>query len=51
MQENEIIILSKQDQEVFIEAMLNPPEPSTKLKTAAQRYKKYLRNHKQASRS
>lgn len=49
MQENEIMILSKQDQEVFIEAMLNPPEPSTKLKAATQRYKQYLRNHKQAS--
>ncbi|MBH8554855.1 DUF1778 domain-containing protein [Nostocaceae cyanobacterium CENA357] len=42
IQEHEMIILSRQDQEVFVEALLNPPEPSAKLKTAAQRYKQNM---------
>lgn len=42
IQENEIMILSKRDQEVFVEALLNPPEPSAKLKAAAQRYMKRM---------
>lgn len=40
IQENEIMVLSRQDQEVFVEALLNPPLPSEKLQSAAQRYKK-----------
>ncbi|MFM6314139.1 MAG: DUF1778 domain-containing protein, partial [Dolichospermum sp.] len=27
-QENEIMILSRKDQEIFVEALVNPPEPS-----------------------
>ena len=42
IQENEMMILSRQDQEVFVEALLNPPEPSAKLKTAVQRYKQNM---------
>ncbi|MBD2295870.1 DUF1778 domain-containing protein [Anabaena sphaerica FACHB-251] len=42
IQENEIMILSRKDQEVFVEALLNPPEPSEKLRAAAQRYKKNM---------
>jgi uncharacterized protein (DUF1778 family) len=37
IQEKEIMLLSKKDQEVFVEALLNPPEPSEKLRLAAQR--------------
>ena len=42
IQEKEIMLLSKKDQEVFVEALLNPPEPSEKLRLAAQRYKKNM---------
>ena len=42
IQENEIMVLSKKDQEVFVEALLNPPAPSEKLRVAAQRYKKNM---------
>ena len=42
IQENEIMVLSRKDQEVFVEALLNPPEPSNKLRLAAQRYKKNM---------
>jgi uncharacterized protein (DUF1778 family) len=37
-----MMILSRQDQEVFVEALLNLPEPSAKLKAAAQRYKQNM---------
>lgn len=42
IQEHEMMILSVQDREVFIEALLNPPESSSKLKAAAQRYKQNI---------
>ena len=42
IQENEIMVLSRKDQEVFVEALLNPPKPSGKLQLAAQRYKKNM---------
>ncbi|MFM6727175.1 MAG: DUF1778 domain-containing protein [Dolichospermum sp.] len=42
IQENEIMILSRKDQEIFVEALVNPPEPSEKLRLAAQRYKKNI---------
>ena len=42
IQENEIMVLSRKDQEVFVEALLNPPAPSEKLRVAAQRYKKNM---------
>lgn len=40
--EHENIILTKQDQQVFVAALLNPPEPSAKLRDAAQRYKQKM---------
>lgn len=40
--EHEKMILTKQDQEVFVAALLNPPEPSAKLRNAAQRYKQKM---------
>lgn len=40
--EHENMILTKQDQEVFVAALLNPPEPSAKLRNAAQRYKQKM---------
>jgi uncharacterized protein (DUF1778 family) len=36
------MVLSRKDQEVFVEALFNPPEPSEKLRLAAQRYKKNM---------
>jgi uncharacterized protein (DUF1778 family) len=42
IQEHEIMILSAQDREVFANALLNPPEPSAKLRAAAQRYKQQM---------
>lgn len=39
IQEHEIMTLTGHDREIFIEALLNPPEPSEKLRAAAQRYK------------
>jgi uncharacterized protein (DUF1778 family) len=40
--EHEMMILSRQDQEVFVSALLNPPEPSAKLRGADQRYKQKM---------
>lgn len=42
IQEHEMMILSAQDREVFVKALLNPPEPSAKLWAAAQRYKQQM---------
>jgi uncharacterized protein (DUF1778 family) len=42
IQEHEMMILSAQDRQVFANALLNPPEPSTKLQAAAQRYKQQM---------
>lgn len=42
VQEHEIMILSARDRAVFVEALLNPPEPSSKLQTAARRYKQKM---------
>lgn len=39
IQEREMMILSAQDRKVFVEALLNPPSPSAKLRMAAIRYK------------
>lgn len=33
------ILASKQDQEIFFKALMNPPKPNAKLKKAAMRYK------------
>lgn len=42
VREHEIMNLSARDQEVFVQALLNPSEPSNKLRTAAQRYKQKM---------
>jgi uncharacterized protein (DUF1778 family) len=42
IQEHEMMTLSARDREVFVEALLNPPAPSDKLRTAAQRYRKKM---------
>jgi uncharacterized protein (DUF1778 family) len=42
IQEHEIMILSQRDQEIFVEALLNPPNPSMKLRAAAQSYKQKM---------
>jgi uncharacterized protein (DUF1778 family) len=42
IQEHEMMILSVRDREVFVEALLNPPNPGDKLRTAAQRYKQKI---------
>ncbi|HHF7349903.1 TPA: DUF1778 domain-containing protein [Legionella feeleii] len=40
VQEYEQLNLTEEDRHVFIQALLNPPNPSTNLIKAAQRYKK-----------
>ena len=42
IQEHEVMTLSTRAREVFIEALLNPPEPSERLQAAAQRYKQTM---------
>jgi uncharacterized protein (DUF1778 family) len=42
IQEHEMMVLSVRDREVFVEALLNPPEPSDKLRAAASRYKQII---------
>lgn len=42
IQEHEMMTLSVRDQEIFVEALLNPPAPSDKLRAAAQRYKQVM---------
>ncbi|MBZ8181416.1 type II toxin-antitoxin system TacA family antitoxin [Oscillatoria salina] len=41
-EQKELINLSRRDQEFFAEALLNPPVPSEKLRSSAQRYKKRM---------
>lgn len=38
----EVMRLSEQDREIFIEAFLNPPEPNARLRQAADNYRKRL---------
>jgi uncharacterized protein (DUF1778 family) len=42
IQEHEMMTLSVRDREVFVEALLNPPDPSNKLQAAAQRYRQKM---------
>jgi uncharacterized protein (DUF1778 family) len=51
IQEHEMMTLSVRDREVFVEALLNPPEPSDKLRAAAQRYKQNMGASGDATRS
>jgi len=40
LHEHEVLRLTERDREIFIEAFLNPPEPSARLRRAAKRYLK-----------
>lgn len=42
IQEQAVLKLSKQDREVFVNALLNPPEPGEKLRDSAKRYKQRM---------
>ena len=39
IEEQNKILVSKRDQEIFFDAMINPPKPNEKLQKAALRYK------------
>ena len=39
IQEQELITLSRDDQQIFVRALLSPPAPNQKLRRAAQAYK------------
>ncbi len=41
IREHDIITLTVQESENFIQTLLNPPEPNAALKKAAKRYKKF----------
>ncbi len=43
IQEHETWVLRGKDREAFVNALLNPPEPSERLKAAVARYKKRIR--------
>jgi uncharacterized protein (DUF1778 family) len=38
VEKHNAILISKKDQEIFFDAIMNPPEPSDKLKKAAREY-------------
>lgn len=42
IREHEIWKLEGQDRQVFVDALLNPPEPSARLRAAAARYQKRM---------
>ena len=42
IQEHEVWVLAGRDREVFVNALLNPPAPSARMKAAAQRYRSRL---------
>jgi uncharacterized protein (DUF1778 family) len=41
LREHEIMTLSARDREIFVSALLNPPEPGARLRKAAQRYREH----------
>ena len=41
VREHEVMTLSSRDREIFVSALLNPPEPGVQLRTAARRYKEH----------
>lgn len=43
IQEHETWVLSERDREFFFNAILNPPEPSERLKASAKRYLEIMR--------
>ncbi len=42
VKDNDVIVLSAKDRSVFVEALLNPPKPSKKLREAVQEHHKVL---------
>jgi uncharacterized protein (DUF1778 family) len=42
VREREVLTLSGLDRQVFLDALLNPPAPSKRLRQAARRYKRIL---------
>lgn len=43
LEERKNILASKEDQEIFFQALLNPPKPNEKLKIAARQYKQAIK--------
>jgi uncharacterized protein (DUF1778 family) len=43
IQDHEILKLTARDREVFVQALLNPPQPTDKLRQAVRRYKEAFR--------
>jgi len=44
VQEHEAMLLSARDCEIFVRALLNPPAPGARLRKAARRYKRQVRD-------
>lgn len=42
IRENDVILATEKDCEIFFEAIMNPKEPNEKLKSAAQQYNKLV---------
>lgn len=42
IRDHEAMILSDHDRKIFVNALLNPPAPSSRLRKAARRYKKHF---------
>jgi len=42
IREHEVLTLSEESRRVFVEALLNPPEPNAKLIAAARRYRQEI---------
>jgi uncharacterized protein (DUF1778 family) len=43
IRDHEILKLTARDREVFVQALLNPPKPTSKLRQAVRRYKEEFR--------
>jgi uncharacterized protein (DUF1778 family) len=43
IEEHKAIVASEKDREIFFNALMNPPKPNNRLKTAAKRYKKAVK--------
>lgn len=42
VQAHQVISLTAQEQKIFVEALLNPPAPGPRLRSAARRYRKLM---------
>ena len=42
VQEHQVITLTAEEQAVFVQALLNPPKPGSRLRAAARRYRKSM---------